>query len=160
MPTSEYTPSPDDVAVLLRSRTTDAGSNEVGIFTDTTTPKREQVELQIKEVVDEVYPKFGQHIPDALGEEKNALRNAAKRAVTLGAAALIEISFFPEQVATGRSPYKLLQERFEKSVKDIEKGISDLASGDEPGTDDNSQVALFDGFPVDEGGFVGWGTTW
>lgn len=160
MPVSDYTPDPNDVAVLLRSRTGDSGGNEAGIFTDSTTPTRAQVESQIKDVVDEVYPKFGQDIPDALGSEKDALRRTAKRAVVLGAAALVEISFFPEQVATGRSPYKLHQERYEKAVKDVERGVADIAAGDEPGTDDNSQVALGDGFPVDEGGMVGWGTRW
>lgn len=160
MPSSDYTPTTKEVATLLRARTTDAGSNELGIFTDATTPTDTQVEDQVADIVSEVYPLFGQDIPDTIGEEKDALRRSARRAVALGAAASIELSYFPEQVATGRSPYKMYQEKFEQAKKDIAKAISDLGAGDEPGTDEDSQLALSDGFPTDEGGMVGWGTRW
>jgi hypothetical protein len=160
VPISEYTPTPEQVATLVRARLTDGGGNEVGTFTDTTRPNSTQVEDLIGDTVRECYPFFGQDIPDSIGEEKDALRKSALRAVMFGVAALVEISYFPEQVGVNRSPYKEYQERYEKMQKSIGKAISDIASGDEPGTDDNSMQALSDGFPEDEGGMVGWNTRW
>jgi hypothetical protein len=160
MPVSEYTPTVAEVGALVRARTVDAGGNETGTFSNTTRPSEAEVLNLINDCVQECYSFFGQDIPDSLGEEKNALRNSAKRCVSFGAAALVELSYFPEQVGTNRSPYKMYQERYEKGHKVIAKSISDIEAGDEPGKDDESQLALYDGFPVDEGGMVGWNTVW
>ncbi len=160
MPVSEYTPTPAEVGALVRARTVDSGGNETGTFTNLTRPNEAEVLSLIADTVQECYPYFGQTIPESLGEEKHALREAAKRCIAFGVAALIEISYFPEQVGANRSPYKMYQERFEKGQKAIQKAIADLEAGDEPGTDDNAQLAMYDGFPVDEGGMVGWNSVW
>jgi len=160
MPVLDYTPTVKEVAAILHARTTSRGGGEAGTFTANTRPTQEQVEEVIKDIVQECYTSFGQDIPDSKGDEKDALRNAAKRVVAMGVAAEIEISYFPEQVATQRSPYKMYQERYQEGVKKISRAVADLESGAEPGTDDNAQLALSEGFPVDVGGMVGWDTLW
>jgi len=138
----------------------DNGGNETGTFTNETRPTLAEVEGLISDTVQECYSCFGQDIPDSLGNEKSALRNSAKRIVAFGVGALIELSYFPEQVGANRSPYKMYQERYEKGRKQIEQAIADIRAGDEPGTDMNSPLALSDGFPTDQGGMVGWNTVW
>jgi hypothetical protein len=160
MPVSDYTPTPSEVGALVRARTVDDGGNETGMFTEQTRPTQAEVTELIQDTVQECYPMFGQDIPDALGNEKDVLRKSAKRCVVFGVAALIELNYFPEQVGANRSPYKMYQERYEKAQKAVAKAVSDIESGDEPGTDDEAQLALYDGFPVDEGGMVGWNSVW
>lgn len=160
MPVSDYTPTPSEVGALVRARTVDVGGNETGTFNENTRPKNTEVEELIQDTVQECYPFFGQDVPDSLGAEKDTLRKSAKRCIVFGVAALIELNYFPEQVGANRSPYKMYQERYEKMQKSVAKAISDVESGDEPGTDDEAQLALYDGFPVDEGGMVGWNSTW
>lgn len=161
VPISDYTPTAREVGSLVRSRTTDGGGNEIGTFSDTTRPTNTQVSDLINEIVGDLYATFGSDIPDAPNStDPTVLRKAAKRAAAYGAASMVELSFFPEQVATGRSPYKMYDEKYERAKMAVSKAISEVESGDTPGNDSNAGMAMFDGFPVDEGGMVGWNSVW
>jgi hypothetical protein len=160
VPVSDYTPTLAEVGSLISSRTYDSGGNEAGTFTPTTRPTNTQAQQVIEDAVAEVYPLFGQDIPDALGQEKDALRRNAKRAVAQCAAATIELTYWPEQVATGRSAYKMYLEKAKELIMTTSEAIRDILASDEPGVDDKTGTALFDGMPIDEGGVVGWMTRW
>lgn len=162
MPVLDYTPTLKEVGSLVRSRTTDTGGNEIGTFNSNTTPNATQVTEIINDVVQELYAAgFGADIPDAPStEDPEVLRTAAKRCAAYGAAALVELSHFPEQVATGRSPYKMYDERYQKAMKQVLKAIVEVQAGDIPGVDTDTVTTLSDGMPVDEGGLVGWNTVW
>ena len=161
MPISDYTPSLQEVGSLIRSRTTDKGGNEIGSFNSDTQPNATQVNENIQDVVQELYSVFGADIPDSPNtDDPDVLRRSALRCACYGAAALVELSHFPEQVAAGRSPYKAYDERYQQAMKRISKAISEIEAGGTPGNTSDSVTALYDGFPVDEGGMVGWGTRW
>lgn len=158
MPTSEYTPTVADIGNLLRARTVDASGNEVGTFNADTEPTGDNVTALIADAVGEAYPVFGSDIPDAAGSEPDALRNAAKKAVAYRAAALTELTYFAEEVQRGTSPYEQYQSAWEENLNRVAKAI-ESGGGDTPGGVGGS-MAVYDGFPVDEGGLVGWGTRW
>jgi hypothetical protein len=88
------TPTVDDVAVLERSRCQDASGNDMGTFTETTSPAKDtDVEKLITQAIEDVMA----HLPDAINPD---LYPRAKRAVTLQAAILLETSFFRVQGMT------------------------------------------------------------
>jgi hypothetical protein len=163
VPTSEYRPAVEDIGALLRQRTVDGGGNEVGTFDNVSTrPSADEVEKLIDDAMDEVYPAFGENIPDAPGDpsssdyDADAIRRAAKSAVKFDAAALVELTHFGKEVARGNSPYEYYLKRYQDLMKSVSAALNGLG-GDEPGG--NSMYAEF-GFPLDAGGMVGWGTKW
>lgn len=158
MPTSDYTPSLDTVGALLRARTKDDQGREVGTFTSNTRPTDIEVEALIGLAVSEAYPVFGENVPDdpTPGGDPGALRTAAAQVVALRAAALVEQSYYPEQVARGASPYPMIQQSFNDGLKRVATAIAEVEAGDEPGEDAASTMPVSD-FPVDTGGMIGWG---
>jgi hypothetical protein len=160
MPIADYTPALDDVGGLVRSRTVDANGNELGTFVDgQTRPTASEASVMISEAVNESYPVLGEDIPDAPGSDPNALRTSAKRIVALRAAALVELSYYPEQVARGNSPYEQYMTSYNQGLERLEAAIAEVNAGDDPGSSGANQVPQFD-FPEDAGGVVGWGTAW
>lgn len=168
MPSSAYTPSRDAVATLVRTRTVDSNGNELGAFSVNTRPNIAQADAVILDAMNEAYPFFGLNIPDAPGDktlpgyDADALRKAASQAVAYRAAALIELSYFPEQVAAGRSPYQQYEDTWERMVKSLSSSIQEAGGGDAADSGSGSggdgyQMASFS-FPVDQGGIVSWGT--
>lgn len=86
-------PSVDDLAALMRARTKDAVGAE-GTFTPQTRPTAEQVTVLIGIVVGEVDGAVGPELPAVLYGQ-------AKRCIMFGVAALVELSYFPEQQNQG-----------------------------------------------------------
>lgn len=149
-------PSVADVAALLRARTKARGSGgrEVGTFDDTTRPTGDDVEGLILEAVDEVFGKV--QVPEPGTNYERRVRGA----IRLYAAMLIELSYFPEQIERGQSPYsayeKLYESRLEALIVEGETGEVQGEGGDgEGGAADASWW-----FPEDAGGLVGWGSHW
>lgn len=101
-----YTPTVDQVGALLRARTKDDAGNELGTFTEDTRPTAVQVEELIRQAIDTIANKVGNKVPDQLIPE-------TQRLVALRAAMLVEASYFPEQVATGRSIYPIYEKQWE-----------------------------------------------
>lgn len=93
------------VGALLRTRTKTPSGVELGTFTPAATPQdqrtrpnAEQVAELIELAKDSVLGSRELDLPDKC-------QNASASAVALKAALLVELTFFPEQVATGHSPY-------------------------------------------------------
>lgn len=93
MATLAYTPTVKDVARHLRARTRAPSGVEVGTFDSTTTPTEEQVEGMI----DLARP----FITGALGTVPAGCFDGARSLWALKAAELVEISYYPEQLAPG-----------------------------------------------------------
>lgn len=158
MPVSEYTPTVASVAAILRARTKTRGGKEAGTFNpasavgtaDETRPTEEQVILEISNSLG--------HISGIIGADiDERFQDSASRAAALRTALLIELSYFPEQVATGRSPYVQLKELYDEEWATLldAMGLSPDAGG--------GVVAPDAGYPS-AGGFpttaIGMETAW
>lgn len=105
----EFMPTLHQLGSLLRARTVDANSREQGTFTDTTRPTNiEAVELA-RQAAEDLATAVGNNIPDALVD-------TARRLAAIRAAMLIELSYFPEQVAVNRSPYAQYKDLWDEAV--------------------------------------------
>lgn len=106
------TPTIAGVAALIRARTKDKNGNEVGVFTADTRPS----DVQCQEAID--------HAVTALQEKVGVIgadcADVAQLAATYGAAAEIELSYFPEQSRTDRSPYTYLLNRYEQLLDGVQ----------------------------------------
>jgi hypothetical protein len=117
-------PTVDDVAALIRARTKDANGNEVGTFTDATRPTDAQAQQAIDHQVALLHTRVGTIGPDCSG--------IAQMTVAYGAAAEIELSYFPEQQRTDLSPYTYLIARWEEYAA----GVVECVMGNLPDTPD------------------------
>lgn len=109
-----WSPSIEDVADILRSRTKNTSGQELGTFTADTHPQGDQVVSLINKAINDVWLEIGD-IPDpadvvdvtdkAIATRLNA---AAKNVVIIRAAMLVELSYFSDQINTGRSTYPQL----------------------------------------------------
>lgn len=151
MPSTEWTPSVADVAAILRSRTKDTSGNELGTFTADTRPTGSQVVDIISLAVGDVVTLIG---PDV----DVSLQGAAASLATLGAAMKVELSFYPEQVASEHSPYRQLKEAYDGAAKNLVVAVGKVNTGDTLGDEVAGDPAY--GYPEDAGGMVGWGTRW
>jgi hypothetical protein len=134
-----YTPTLADVAALIRARTKDSNGQELGTFTTATRPTGAQAEEAIA------------HAVIALGEKVGAIgpkcANVARMAAAYGAAAEIELSYFPEQARADRSGYTFLVKRYEGLLTGVEQCVlgnlpGDPATGGPTGTRMGTLVAM------------------
>jgi hypothetical protein len=88
-----YTPSVQDVARYLRARTRGPDGSEVGTFDSTTVPTDDQVEA----IIDLAMP----IVSGMLGLVPATCEVGARSLAALKAAEMIEVSYFPEQLAPG-----------------------------------------------------------
>lgn len=135
-----FLPTADDVAVLERARTrTDAG--ELGEFTSQTRPTLAQVNGTIKQAGEHVAAILGPTVPVAAA-------GMARGLVSLFSAMLIELTYFPEQVNTNRSPYAQWRELFDLQLPHILSAVEEATEGDiEAGTGDLG-FPSYGGFPA------------
>jgi hypothetical protein len=149
-------PSLADVATLLRARTKIRGGAEAGTFTDVTRPTGDEVEGLIDEATDEVLGKV--QTPEA----GSAYERRVRGAIRLYTAMLVELSYFPEQIGTGRSPYasyeRLYESRLKALVAEGETGAVQGEGGDGAGGDSPADASWW--FPDDDDGLVGWQSSW
>lgn len=94
------------VGALLHARTKDKNGNEVGTFNADTRPTDDQVQDLIAQAADDVADAVGQQT-GVTGMPQDLYQNAGSL-TAIGAAMLVELSFFPEQVGTNTSPYDRL----------------------------------------------------
>lgn len=109
-----------EVAAHIRARTKDNNGNEVGTFTDTTRPTDAQCEEAITAAVRFIHTRVGY-----VGE---GCTDLAREAVSLGAAADIERSYFPEQSRSDRSVYTFLRDERDSALT----GLVACVEGDLP----------------------------
>ena len=122
MPVSDYTPTVQIVADQIVSRTKDKYGNEIGTFNSNTRPTDTQVTRLIDEHIGDVANVIGSEIPQELWEDAQAV--VAERV-----AMAIELTYFPEQVNTDRSPYKMLKEQYEEDLARLDKEVDVMAEG-------------------------------
>lgn len=125
MPTSDYTPDVASVGALLRARTRDTNGAEIGTFTEQTRPTGDQVLSLIRTAVGDLSSAVGSDL--AL-----EFHVAAQQLAVYRAAALIELSFYPEQVATGRSPYAQILALYDGALASLRLAI-EAGGGEVPG---------------------------
>ena len=137
MPVSDFTPTVADVAAFLRARTKTQGGAEAGTFAPAaaaegskTRPTAEQVASLIDESQVDIVGAFGSDIPDAPGDDIDLYRKAAARLWALGAALLVELTYFPEQIETNRSPYKELKALYDQRFKTLQGILGSDSDGD------------------------------
>jgi hypothetical protein len=123
VPTSDWIPSVDQVGAQLRARTKDKTGTEVGTFTGTTRPTDVQVTDLIEQGVRDVARVVGEDLPPQTLED-------AKDVAVLATAMRVELSYFPEQINSGRSPYPQLKQMFDDSIKALQIEVAKEESGD------------------------------
>ena len=136
----DWAPSVEDVGALLRARTVEADTGEeLGTFTDDTRPTSTAVVSLIDAATDDVVSAVGGQVPQGAGVP-------ARRVAALGAALLVELTYFPEQLETGQSAYERLKELYDARLTAlIPKIEADTGTDVETGA---SGMPLF-GFPVE-----------
>lgn len=152
MPVADYTPTNAQVAALMRTRTKTRLTGEQGEFTADTRPTDDQVEEIIGAALQEVSTFIGDDIPEEVWTRAATL-------TSYKAAMLIELSYFPEQVKTDRSPYDAYERMYNKLLDATTEAVETAAGGEEPGASGTGGAAQ-GSFPEDEGGLVGWGSRW
>jgi hypothetical protein len=120
----EWAPSVGEVASLVMSRTKDKYGNELGVFNANTRPTNTQVVRLIDQMTDRVADQIGDTIPTQLWE--NAAGVVATRV-----AMQIELDFYPEQVATNRSPYQEYKAQYEEDLTRLAKQVQIVNEGGE-----------------------------
>lgn len=138
--------------MLLRARTVPVGvqESEAGTFTDQTRPTGEEVEGLIATAVGDVAQRVGENMPNTY------LLASAKSMAILRTAMLIELSYFPEQVESNRSPFAQFKDLFDEGMVALVDTVGDTGGG---GSTVESGFPAY-GFPADQGGMVGWQTAW
>lgn len=114
MATPSYLPSTTDVARLLRARTKDSHGVELGDWSDETRPTATEVADLIDQALGPVLARVGPLValPEDDPDTYSNVIPAARHLVALGAAMLVEKSYFPEQVASERSAYSSYQAEY------------------------------------------------
>lgn len=113
---AEYMPTTSQVARLILSRTKDRYGNMPGSFTALTTPTALQVTAIANDVIPEVADVIGDTVPEALTDD-------AQQVVALRTAMQIELSYYSDQVNTGRSIYPQLKEQYTLALAELAKQI-------------------------------------
>jgi len=129
MPTSDWPVGVAAVGSILRARTRDTQGNEVGTFTPDTRPTEDQVASLINTAVGDLASSVGADLPETLWAQ-------AAVVASYKGAMLVELSYFPEQVATGRSPYEQLRALYLEALAALKLGLSSSAPGSAPGDPD------------------------
>jgi hypothetical protein len=102
-----WEPSVQDVADLLMSRVRTSGGQYVGTFDETTLPTGAQVQRLIEKATERVAGKLGTNLSGEAAED-------AANIAAIGAAMFVELSFFPEQIDSDRSPYSEYKELWDE----------------------------------------------
>lgn len=111
-----FSPSIQRVASLLHARTKNSSGVEIGTFDNNTRPTAVQVANIIGIAVHNVGSAFKGIVPAEWIPE-------ATEIAALKSAMLIELSFFPEQVRTGRSPYAEYKDLYDQKIELMQNAL-------------------------------------
>jgi hypothetical protein len=120
-----WAPTVATVAGLIRARTKDGNGNELGTFTPATRP----TDAQATEAIEHAVIGLGEKV----GEMSPKCEKTARLCSAYGAAAEIELSYFPEQARTDRSPYQFLIARYDALLTGVEQCVLNNLPGYAPG---------------------------
>lgn len=133
----DWVPNVSDVGAQLRSRTKDRNGNELGTFTSETRPTDTQVAVLARSATGRVEDAVGMTIPAGMEDR-------ARDVAALGTALLVELAYYPEQVATGRSPYTELKTLYDEDLGRLTAAAS--AAGDPDAADGMGSLRPAGGF--------------
>ncbi len=122
----DWRPALVEVGALLHARTrggVEEGGKELGTFTDQTNPTADQVESMISYATSSVASRIG------LSPCTDALTARARGMAALYTAMLIELSYFPEQVGSDRSPYEKYKELYDQGMEALTEAIAENCDG-------------------------------
>ena len=119
---TNYHPTINDVAALMRARTKDDQGNELGEFTTATRPTAVEVAVLIDGAVADVRIRVGDSIPSRLWP-------AAKQAAALKTAAAIERAYWPEQANQQDSAYELYRADYDDLIGQLVEATIDPVAG-------------------------------
>jgi hypothetical protein len=117
-----WRPSVEDVANIIRARTVDDEGNELGRFTDDTTPTYEQADELIDKAVEDLYPIFKSTVADAPvppNSSPEEYRKAVAALAAARAALLVELTLYGKEVAAGNSPYKQMWDDYRQQLLQV-----------------------------------------
>lgn len=109
MPITDWAPNVRDVGAWVRARTKDIYGNELGTFNENTRPTGDEVAILINDTLDDLSTVIGVDVAEAF-------LSRARAVAALGSALSVELTYFPEQVAQGRSPYRELKELYDQRL--------------------------------------------
>lgn len=147
-----------ELGSMLSVRTYDDFGNELGRFTMDTRPNEYQARQIVNTAHSFVSLYIGYNLSDTSVFTSDVLE-LIQSVITLKAACLIELDFFPEQVRSEKSAYKEYNAMFDLQLAQLVKSLKDLQAGGEIGASDDSGFARY-AFPEDTGGLVGWQSQW
>lgn len=160
-PTPEGLPAVSDIGALLRARTQDSNDQELGTFTDDTRPTDKEVERIIAQASSVVYGATGDVSTLECQGMEETIKESAKYLISLLAACLIELSYFPEQVRSDRSAFQGYYDIFTgpMGMTALLDSVAECRGG-EVEADGTGPARASWAFPEDLGGLVGWQTKW
>jgi hypothetical protein len=155
IPLPPWAPSVRDIAAKLRARTKTPGGDEAGDFTSHTRPTADQVEDLIRDAVNKVTMIVGDTPSTRVASDARAL-------ASLYAAMNVEISYFPEQIERGASPFNAMERMYKQNVADLYKLLyPDTGSGGDGEIPPGADVLMPSfAYPEDAGGMGGWQSRW
>lgn len=153
-------PTVEDIGALLRARTQNDDDDEIGTFDDTTRPTGEEVDRIINMATSVVLSRTGSlNTPPMICDTAADLRTNAQTAVSMLASMLVELTYFPEQVASNRSAYEDYRDLWTSMMTSLIDAAKECRAGEiVPETSENPGPSW--SFPIDGGGLIGWQTQW
>jgi hypothetical protein len=122
-----WLPSTDMVGLILRGRTRDSSGRLGGIFTAKTDPNADQVTELIADAAAEVASALPSPLPDAPGNDADALRKAYQRVVARLAAANVELGY--PTTRGGLDRYDRLLARYKDAKAVLLEAVAEAGSG-------------------------------
>lgn len=146
------------VGALLRTRTKDAQGNELGTFTTATRPTADEVVLLIGQALEDVTDGAP---ADTLPGVPDTCVTRVQRAAALRAAMLVELTYYPEQISAGRSPYEEFKALYAEALDSVrECFLANGGAGSGGTTADETPFVANPLLLVDPAVLVGWRTQW
>lgn len=132
-----WAPTLAQVGSLLAARTVDPTGAEQGTFTDDTRPTGDQADVAIEDACNDVLGEVGE-IPTALEAQAGTVAK-------WGAAAQIELSYYPNSVGDDPDLYLNLKKQYDERLARLVKSATDYNS---EGSDSINTASLPEaGFP-------------
>lgn len=116
---TDWAPTPESVAQILRARVKDANMVEQEMWNENTRPTLAQVEGIIETATGDIVAVLG--VGNDIPEQ---CRDGARGVAMLLAAMLIELSYWPEQVRSDRSPYQAYKDLYDAQIQAVRNCVS------------------------------------
>lgn len=127
-PSETWAPSTAQVAAFIASRTLLPSGDYAGDFTSATRPTGMQVNTIIALLVSEIAGTVG--VTSTVLATVPELAEQATWVAALGAAAMVELSYFPEQVRTEQSSYPDLDSRYTEALDRLIYSVAEGGEGE------------------------------